>query len=221
MNDESDLAPPHPPRHRPAPDRPPLPNPRRVGTFGMFLFLAALGMLFAASILGYILIRLRIANPTLDPATGDPVRPAMELGAIDIPLILWLSTALMVVSSITLHWAGLSVVIERQRNFRRGMTLTFVLGLLFLIVQGPALAELVQRQAVTDNVRLYYLALVLIVLHGLHVIGGLIPLGVLVRNAFLGKYDHEHSHPVTLFAMYWHFLLIVWIVMFMAMQWLG
>lgn len=205
----------------PKTDRPPLPNPKRIGTFGMILILFSLGMLFAASVIGYVVIRLRLADPPIDPATGDPIRPPLQLGAIDVPLILWLSTALMVISSVTLHWAGISVSLERQRSFRRGMVLTLGLGVLFLAVQIPALVDLIRSQAMTETVRLYNLALMLIVLHGLHVIGGLIPLGFLTRNAFTGKYDHEHNHPVTLFAMYWHFLLIVWVLMFSAMQYLG
>lgn len=209
---------PTPPRHT---DRPPLPNPKRVGTFGMILIMLSLGMLFIASIIGYVVIRLRLANPPINPQTGEPIRQAVELGAINIPLFLWFSTALMVASSVALHWAGMSVAIERQRNFRRGMVLTLVLGVLFLAVQTPSMLALVQSQAISADVRLYNLALMLIILHGLHVIGGLIPLCVLTRNAFAGKYDHEHNHPITLFAMYWHFLLVVWIVMFSAMQYLG
>lgn len=206
------------PRHT---DRPPLPNPKRIGTFGMVLLLVSLGMLFAASVIGYAVIRLRIAHPPLDPATGEPGRAPLELGAIDLPTILWLSTALMIASSIALHWAGISVAIERLRNFRRGMVLTLVLGLMFLAVQIPAMIDLIRSQALTTDVRLYNLVVVLIVLHGLHVVGGLIPLGVLTRNAFRGRYDHEHNHPITLFAMYWHFLLVVWVLMFSIMEFLG
>jgi len=213
----TDPASPKPPRN----DRPPLPNPKRTGTFGMALILLSLGMLFTASVVGYAAIRLRIANPPADPATGQPDAPAMPLGAIELPPILWLSTALMVASSIALHWAGISVAIERLRNFRRGILLTLGIGLLFLAVQIPAMVNLARSQALETDLRLYNLAIVLIVLHGLHVIGGLIPLGVIARNAFRGKYDHEHNHPVTLFAMYWHFLLVVWVLMFSVMQFLG
>jgi heme/copper-type cytochrome/quinol oxidase subunit 3 len=219
MPESSEPNPPTTPQPRPT-DRPPLPNPKRTGTFGMLLILASLGMLFAASVIGYAVIRLRIANPPIDPGTGEPGRPALPLGSIDLPTILWLSTALMVAASITLHWAGISVNIERQRNFRRGMVLTLVLGVMFLAVQIPAMVDLVRSQALETSVRLYNLVLVLVVLHGLHVIGGLIPLGVLTRNAFTGKYDHEHNHPITLFALYWHFLLVVWVIMFSLMSFL-
>ena len=195
--------------------RPPLPNPRRVGTFGMMLFLASLTMLFAASMIGYVVIRLQLLSPDRGPTP--------PLHTITLPPFLWLSTFVIVVSSAVLHYAGICVARERQQNFRRAMAVTAVLGFLFLIVQMPSLYELVQSQrAVAQaNFRLYALIVGLVILHGLHVIGGLIPLGVLTANAFRGRYDHEHHHPVALFAMYWHFLDVVWIVMFSVLQFLG
>jgi cytochrome c oxidase subunit 3 len=195
--------------------RPPLPNPRRIGTFGMMLFLASLTMLFAASMLGYAAIRLQWLNPDRGP---NP-----PLGSIQLPLILWFSTFVIVLSSAALHYAGHCVALERQRQFRRAMAVTAALAGLFLIVQGPALVELVRSQQgiAQDDVRLYALIVCLVILHALHVIGGLIPLGLITVNAFKGKYDHEHHHPVVHFAMYWHFLDVVWIVMFSVLQFLG
>lgn len=195
--------------------RPPLPNPRKVGTFGMLLFLASLTMLFVASMVGYAIIRLQLFNPAAEP---NP-----PLGRIDLPVTLWLSTFIILVSSAVLHYAGHCVSLERQKPFRKAMLITTALGYLFLIVQGPALYDLVQTQAAIAeaNVRLYMLIVLLVVLHGLHVIGGLIPLTAITLNAHKGKYDHEHYHPVALMAIYWHFLDVVWLAMFCLFHLLG
>ena len=192
-----------------------LPNPRRIGTFGMMLFLASLTMLFAASMVGYVVIRLQLMNPDAGP---NP-----PLGQIDLPATLWLSTFVILLSSAALHFAGHCIALERQKNFRRAMGVTAALGGLFLIVQAPALFDLVRSQqgVAQENIRLYALIVSLVILHGLHVIGGLVPLAVITVKAFKGKYDHEHYHPVVHFAMYWHFLDVVWIVMFSVLQLLG
>lgn len=195
--------------------RPPLPSARRIGTFGMMLFLASLTMLFVASILGYIAVRLQWLN-----ADRGPTPP---LGEIHLPPVLWLSTLVILLSSVALHYAGHCVALERQTQFRRAMGFTAALGTVFLIVQAPALFALVQSQqdVAQVNIRLYALIVSLVILHGLHVIGGLVPLFVITAKAYKGKYDHEHHHPVVHFAMYWHFLDVVWIVMFSVLQFLG
>ena len=53
----------------------------------------------------------------------------------------------------------------------------------------------------------------LIVLHGLHLIGGIIPLGIVTRNARLNRNDHESHHPVHYVAMYWHLPAAVWLTL--------
>ena len=199
-----------------APARPPLPNPRRTGTFGMMLFLASLTMLFGATILGYVIIRLQQTNP------DSPHH--LPLGSIEISPLLWLSTFIIILSSLMLHYAGTSVALERQRVFRNAMLATTVGGFVFLLVQVPAmwmLAETQKELAATSDSRLYWLVISLIVVHGLHVVGGLVPLAVITRKAFRGAYDHERYHPVVHMAMYWHFLDAIWIVMFVVLMLMG
>ncbi len=194
--------------------RPPLPDVRKTGTFGMLLFLASLTMLFGATMIGYVVIRLQLLNPDRDP---NP-----PLGEIAMPLLLWLSTFVILASSATLHYAGMSIAVERQRPFRRAMTITTVLGYAFLLIQIPALTMLAKSQASLSEVdsRLYALIIFMVIVHGLHVVGGLIPLTVITRKARRGAYDHEQFTPVTHMAMYWHFLDAVWLVMFGTMMFL-
>lgn len=194
--------------------RPPLPSSRRMGTFGMYLFLASLSMLFLASMAAYAVTRVELYT------ASDTRTYYLQHGAIHLPLLLWLSTFIMVCSSATIHYAGLSVALERQRQFRNGLLATLVLAFTFLFVQTPALVQLMQSQktlAVTD-IRFYLIIAMLIVLHALHVIGGIIPLCLVTIRAFKGRYDHEAYHGVTYIALYWHFLDIVWIVMFSMLQ---
>ena len=192
--------------------RPPMPSARRMGTFGVMLFLISLSMLFAFSLIGYVVYRLHLAD-------AGSIRH-VALGDLDLPMYLWLSTFVIVVSSAMLHYAGISVAHERQTTFRKAITATAGLAVLFLIVQGPALYDL-YRTAVAaggDGTTLPRLVMMLIILHALHVIGGIIPLAVITAKAHRGAYDHEHHHAVTHFALYWHFLGVVWILMFSVLM---
>jgi len=80
----------------------------------------------------------------------------------------------------------------------------------------PALWKLLARHwgAAEGFTALFGLIATLIVIHALHVIGGVVPLAVVTRHAHRGRYDHESHGPVTYVAMYWHFLDAVWVVMF-------
>ncbi|NBC11356.1 MAG: hypothetical protein GVY24_06410 [Planctomycetes bacterium] len=188
--------------------RPPLPTARRLGTFGIVLFLISLSMLFLFSLIGYVVYRLHLAD-------AGSVKH-LPLGELDLPLYLWLSTLIIVVSSAILHYAGISVAHERQGAFRKAIAATAALAVLFLIVQVPALADLYTSVELAggEGSPLPRLVMMLIILHAIHVVGGIVPLGVIAAKARRGAYDHEHHHPITHFALYWHFLGVVWIVMF-------
>lgn len=194
--------------------------PRGTGVFGMWLFLSSLGMLFAASMLGYVLIRFMQVER--DAGAG--------WGTVHAPGLLWFSTLVILVSSMTIHLAVKAVERERQQQLRRYLALTFMLSLMFVAAQVPAMIDLLQAhgQVANDETNtfptldgstpkshyLFTLVFFLVMVHALHVLGGIIPLAVVTKKAFMHRYDHEHYQPVKLVAMYWHFLDVVWIVMF-------
>ncbi len=185
-------------------------NPPRTGTVGMALFLAALTMLFAAALLAYALIR---TQGRLSPPTG----------AIELPAALWVSTVLILISSVTVQHAVVCVRREKQTHLRLSMLATLALAAGFVAVQTPALAAILRAHEAMSQQRnhLYGLLFVLILLHGLHVIGGIIPLSLTTLKAWRGRYDHEQHAPVRYVAMYWHFLDAAWFVMFATFLALG
>lgn len=197
----------------PSATKPPSPMPRASHTpegtavFGMWLFLAALGMLFAASLLGYLIIRYQ--------AHATPEH------SIDVPWVKFtISTVVILMSSLTLGQAVAAVRAERQSKLRGRLIATLVLAGLFLIVQTPAMVQLVGGHfAYLDDhpgqpPAMFGLVFFLVLIHALHVIGGLIPLAMITVNAHRGRYDHESYGPVRYTTMYWHFLDGVWVVMF-------
>ena len=180
---------PPPPRHA---------IPRQTYTIGMWLFLAALTVGFAAVIIAYVFVRAISEN-----------RPAF--GTLHLPWELWLSTALVLAGSATIQIAVQNVRRERLAAFRGWLIATGVLAILFCAVQTPAMVELMEQHRA---LKLYGMVFFLILVHALHVIGGIIYLAVVTANAFRGRYDHEAYTGPRHAALYWHFLDVVWLFMF-------
>ncbi len=185
-------------------------TPHRAQTIGMWLFLASLAMLFGASMLGYALIRLT--------SSAMPAERFLKL-----PWTLWISTALVLSASFTVHQALRAIQHERQDALRRNLLITLGLAIAFVLVQIPSLISMLMSHADlrTSGVHLYGLVFTLVVVHAAHVLGGIVALGLVIRKAFASGYDHEHHIGVYHTALYWHFLDIVWLVMFGTMLLLG
>ncbi len=170
----------------------------------MRLFLLSLGVLFGATVIGYISIRLLAIHEPVD-------LPPLPGG-------LWLSTVVLVASSVTIQRAVVAVRQGRPDAMRVGLASTTALGVTFLIVQATcwiAWAEPMRASLQQSEQRFLLTAFyVLTGLHALHVVGGLVPLIVITRRAFAGR-DADPQHAGVIYtAMYWHFLDAVWLVLF-------
>ena len=185
--------------------RTPVPMQRSVGTVGLWLFLAALAMLFGSSMFGYVYIRL-----------VGPQSLSESHGSIHVPSLLWLSTALVLGVSYALHRAVGSLRMERHAPLRLWLRVALGLAVGFIAVQTPAMIMLLHEHAVfkLQGLHVYGLIFFLVLLHALHVVGGVIALLRVMFHESRGTYDHEHFLPVHHAAMYWHFLDVVWLVMF-------
>jgi len=178
--------------------------PLATGRLGMRLLLLSLGMLFAATLAGYFWVR---ASAEAWPPAGMPA----------LPPGLWLSTALIVVSSVTVQWALAGVRRGAQGALRTGLLLTTLLGLGFLASQTVNWFSLVAANF-TPRLNLYaFTFFLLTALHAAHVIGGLIPLAVVTTRAWQGRYGAVTHAGVEYVTTYWHFLGAVWLVLFVVL----
>lgn len=181
------------------------PLPRQdVALMGMYAFLASLGMLFAASIVGYLVIRAR----------NQPWPPP---GFPKLPLSLWLSTLAILLSSATMQGALSWVQQGDLKRTRRYLLATLILGGVFLALQTFAWVLIVlQLQDLPGPNRNLYLNLFFVLsgLHAIHVLGGLGPLAVAYRRARAGAYSPKNYLGIRTVALYWHFLDVVWCVLF-------
>lgn len=196
-------------------------TPPGTHALGMWLFLAALAVLFIAGMLAYIIVRVTGTFPGTHPVTGETIpATAPPLQTIAMPMVLWLSTAAILLSSYTIHRALDNITHERQTRFRQALLATILLAVPFFLAQGAGLAMMVRRAAEASDA-LQNAIVFLIIVHALHVVGGLIPLILITHRAHAGRYDHEYHTPVRHLAHYWHFLDVVWLVMFATFLLLG
>ncbi|MDG2053182.1 MAG: heme-copper oxidase subunit III [Phycisphaerales bacterium] len=179
------------------------------GRFGLMLFLISLGALFAATLVAFLVLRFQAGE--LWPAT----LPA-------VPWMLWISTAVLIIGSGTVHFA---VVMYRRDQVRGAMALigmTGLLGVLFVLIQAAAwfqwhdaVASLWNQNGVPRVAAAGFYMLTGI--HAVHVIGGLVAVGVVLLMAAKAGAHHVSRGVIQGCAMYWHFLDVVWIILLLVM----
>lgn len=211
-----------------APAKNPASSPRdpfdrvTAGTLGMTVFLVSLSALFAATMAGFVimLVVMRGQREAFDPDTGG-VRTIEEMPELpDLPAILWASTIIILLSSATMQWAKASASRDRRWGLRAGMVLTLALGLAFLALQTLAWLEWKAAVPHVDNDAYRFAAssfYVLSMVHAAHLVGGIVPMLVVTARAFGGRYSAENHAGVKHLALYWHFLDIIWVMMFAIM----
>ena len=187
------------------------------GRFGMWLFLASLAMLFGATVVGYVVLKVQLHLRGTWPS---------DLPSLPWPLVL--STGLLAVSSWTFERARIAArrpdarpgdADTRGSALRTWLGRTTGLGLAFLVLQAWCwwvwLTGVSDRWADSLDHR-WALAgfYVLTGIHALHVIGGIVPLVIIHLLCRGGHFDHGRTDAVHLTGLYWHFLGAVWVILY-------
>ena len=129
----------------------------------------------------------------------------------DLPMSFWYSTIAIIVSSITVFFAGMAFRKRQMKKYRSLVTATLLLGVLFIVLQTIGFQQL-WAKGITLQANVSYSFLYVIVdLHLGHVIGGIIALFILFMGAFSKKVRNYNSVPVEIVSTYWHFVDILWV----------
>jgi cytochrome c oxidase subunit III len=163
---------------------------------GLGVFLAVVGSLFALFISAY---SMRMSM--------------VDWRALPVPRLLWFNTGVLVTSSIALQWAHMAA----RRNDMDGVIIGLCAGgasaLIFLGGQLLAWRQLsLAGYFVASNPANSFFYLITAV-HGLHLMGGLVALGRTIAKVWRGAEMSQVRLGVELCAIYWHFLLLVWLVL--------
>ena len=170
----------------------------------MVLFLGTVGMLFGATILVILAIRL-------DGSAWPRHLPAM-------PVAVWVSTGFLLLSSVSMQWGVVAAHREAVNQVRTALVITLVLGLAFLASQTIAWIEWNEAmQGLVDRDEAAGLAVsgfyVMTGVHAAHVLGGLVPLGIITVLVVVAAWGPDRRRGIHYTAMYWHFLDLVWVLL--------
>jgi cytochrome c oxidase subunit 3 len=171
-------------------------------TLGMFLFIASEAMLFGSFFTVYFFDR--VVNP-LAPSEWPP--PPYEFPVF----VAGINTAILVTSSFTMHWAVQSIKRGNRVGLQAGLVLTIALGLAFLLTQ---MIEYAHVGFNTSDGAFASVFFGLTGLHGAHVFVGLSLLVFSAVRAFRGHFTPDHYHGVEIPGIYWHFVDVMWIVVY-------
>ncbi|MFB6143638.1 MAG: heme-copper oxidase subunit III [Halorientalis sp.] len=166
----------------------------------MLLFLGTEVATFGAGFVYYFFIRA---------GTWPPV--GAELPPLVSSLVL-VNTAILVVSSFTLHYAHVSLLAGDRTRFLRLLGVTLLLGVVFIAGQVYEYYEFIVHEGFSLGEGVFASAFYgLTGLHGLHVTMGAVLIGIVFARALVGQYSAERHTSVSTVSMYWHFVDAVWI----------
>ena len=167
----------------------------------LVVLFVSMTVLFGASLIAYLLTRAQ------NPVWRTPEMPHLPLGLLA-------STAFLSALSIFMHRAVRAARDNRNEGLLRELQFALAAGLAFLVCQAlnwksmiPALhgADPYARYAFT----FYWLT----ALHAAHVVGGFVPLGIVIARARRRQYSSSRYEGVRLCKQYWDYLGVVWIVL--------
>lgn len=169
--------------------------------FALWLFMVSVIMVFGAFTSAYIVRQ----------AEGNWM-------VFDMPSMFWFTTGVIMLSSVTMHWAYRSVKRDNNGAARIAMAITLVLGICFLAGQWLAWGQLLENgihfvNASSGAISGSFLY-VISGLHGLHIVSGMIFLAVVMASVFQFRVHSQNSTQVEMCATYWHFLDGLWLYLF-------
>ena len=165
----------------------------------MLLFIASEIMLFGSFFTAYFFVRVVNGIDWPPPEFHLPV------------FVAGVNTAILVTSSFTIHWALQSIKRGNRAGLQAGLVLTVCLGLVFLLTQIREYSRVGFAPHDGAFGTIFY---GLTGLHGAHVFVGLCLLTMATIRAFRGHFTPAHHHGVEIPGIYWHFVDVMWIVVY-------
>ncbi len=164
---------------------------------GLTTFLAVVTAIFALFLSAYT---LRMQQPDWRPLTD--------------PGILWFNTAILILASIAYHWTRNAAVNGKTAKLKPGLLIAGALTFTFLGGQLLAWQQLNASglYVYTNPANAFFYLLTAV--HGVHLLGGLWVWARSTTKVWTGAEADSVRLSIELCTVYWHFLLLVWIVMF-------
>ena len=181
-----------------------LPSRGRVGMICLIAGEAAIFTIFVVAYIYYI---------------GKSLSGPMPREVLEIPII---TTICLLSSSLTIHFAVRALERGNIGSFRIFWFITLALGAIFLIGTAREWHRLIYEKGLTISTNLFgttYYSLV--GLHAFHVTAGLVGLTLVMLLSLAGKVHQTDAEHVDVFSLYWHFVDVVWVVVFTVVYLIG
>ncbi len=186
---------------------------------GMLLFIASEVMFFAGLFAAYFSIRASFIDldgvhrwpPEKYADLLNPFALTTETGALNLILP---ATVILIISSFTCQ-LGVNAIKRGDRTlFVRSFGVTLVLGIVFLFLQAYDYSVLINEGLTMGATTFGTTYFTLTGFHGAHVFGGVLMLGVVAYRGMAGQFSAKHHDMVEATSLYWHFVDVVWILLF-------
>jgi cytochrome c oxidase subunit 3 len=171
---------------------------------GMLLFITSEVMFFAGLFAAYF--STRAANKPWPPEEFSDILNPFSL--------ILVATVILIASSFTCQFAIWAIRRGDRRGFLRNIGVTFILGIVFLLLQAYDYSLLFEEGMTLGSGPFGTTYFTLTGFHGAHVFGGVIMLGVVLYRGMAGQFSARHHDAVEAASLYWHFVDVVWIVLF-------
>jgi cytochrome c oxidase subunit 3 len=177
------------------------------GRVGMLSLIAAEAAIFTIFVVAYVFY------------IGKSLTGPMPKDVLSAPIFY---TICLLSSSLTIHLAAKFLRQGSIRAFKLWWFATITLGAAFMYGTTTEWHRLIYHEGLTITTNLFgttYYSLV--GLHGFHVVVGLVSLSIVMALTFLGHVRSEHAERVDVLSLYWHFVDVVWIVVFTVVYVIG
>jgi cytochrome c oxidase subunit 3/cytochrome o ubiquinol oxidase subunit 3 len=177
------------------------------GPVGMLCLIAAESAIFAIFVVAYLYY---VGKSVSGPTPGEVLR---------VPIF---DSICLFSSSLTIRWAERAIEQGDVREFRRWLLVTIALGAVFITGTAREWVRLIYLEGLTISTNLFGTTFYSLVgLHAFHVIVGLTGLSIILAFTVRGYVRREHAKRIGVFAMYWHFVDAIWVVVLLVVYVIG
>jgi cytochrome c oxidase subunit 3 len=171
----------------------------------VILAFVVIGVLFAGTLVAYAVTRMQVRL----------WRPANSPG---LPFGLFGSTLMLAGLSASMQRALVTIRANREDAFRKALWVALLFAVAFVVGQGINWTSMARSQAGLPRATLFAFTFYLLTgLHAAHVIGGLVPLSIVIRRAREREYSSSRYEGVRFCVWYWHYLGAIWLVLLAVM----
>jgi len=174
---------------------------------GMLLFIASEIMFFAGLFAAYFDIR----------AKNLPHWPALPEGAeFGVTPVIIAATIILIASSGVIEWGVLRIRKGDRRGMNRALALTVLMGITFLAFEALDWYILASEGVTLSGSVFGSLYFTMTGFHFAHVLGGVIGISIILGRGVSGQFSARHHTAVEAVSYYWHFVDVVWVLLFLT-----